>query len=168
MRSFLTLFLFGTFLLTGCADDAFAPLDEASGLTDHPAHAAAPDAPDGTFFKAWSAPDASVYYEMSFDDMERPAQSKSGPSQGSFTGQGMYIPEGRVVLGSGEAPDPVPFTIRGSLSEGRHVSLTLEGEDGRLLATASGRANQAYSRLLVDISFVHGRTTSVMLFPEDD
>ncbi len=162
MRIYLTLFLLGSVMLTGCADDLMGPTMEASGID---APVTMREAGPPTFFKMWEAPDSPAAYQMSFRSTERTNQPPGADdAQLSFAGYGAYIPQN--AFSSPENPaQPVGISIIGSVGQNRSVSFEIMNADGKRIADVKGQADESYERLELDIDFADGTSRSVVLSP---
>ncbi len=162
MRIYLTLFLFGSVMLTGCADDLVGPAVDAAGITDP---VTMRDAAPVSFFKTWEAPAAQDGYRMTFRNTERSNQpAGADDARLALAGNGTYAPE-QAADGSAER---VSFTIVGTVALDREVAFTIVDEQGEVMAEAKGLADEQYERLELNIQFANGSERHVVLSPETD
>lgn len=164
MRTYLTLFLFGSIMLTGCADDLVGPTMDATGID---APVAMRDVAPPTIFKTWQASEIPSDYRMTFRNTERANQpSNVDDFRLAMSGYGAYNPQHSAT--TPEAPaDRVSFSIEGNVAADRKVSLTFMGADGEVMAEGKGQADALFTRLDMNITFADGSTQSVTLAPAE-
>lgn len=165
MRTYLILFLFGSVMLTGCADDLMGPTMDASGITDP---VTMRDAAPPTFFKAWEAPNLPDAYMMSFRHTERRNQpSEVDDARLSFEGYGAYNPK-HAFSTSDASENRTGFLISGNVAPNRYVSFVITNDLGKVIAEAKGQADELYTRLEIDLDFADGSSQHVVLSPSEN